>query len=211
MATVSYQLRFSGIMCHHQLALASGVFVNWPELSPLLLNATFGFSHGSQAHVKVICLLESFQIPHFTPPRRTPGPQPKENPSDLRSTASQGQDPPQSWWMEVENPLTCRCFLWLLFSPFLNTPYNPPNLSLRVALTGDSQTFVALGARTSVPGWYIASTSQGNGQCTMHVPTRYITNIFRIFPAGFPMMSPARKWPVRSRCSRSCDHDVPIR
>jgi len=68
-----------------------------------------------------------------------------------------------------------------------------------------------LGARTSVPGWYITSTSQGNGQCTMHVPTRYITNIFRIFPAGFPMMSPVRKRPVHSQCSRSCDHDVPIR
>jgi len=29
----------------------------------------------------------------------------------------------------------------------------------------------SLGAWASVPGWYITSTSQGNGQSTKHVPT----------------------------------------
>ena len=73
-----------------ELALASGVFVNWQELSSLPFNATFRFSHGSRAHVKVTRLLENFwnPPPPFHTPRHIPGPQPEENPSDLRSTAS---------------------------------------------------------------------------------------------------------------------------
>ena len=48
---------------------------------------------------------------------------------------------------------------------------------------------VTLGARTSVPSGYMSSTSQGNGQSTKHVPTRYITSTSRIFPASFPTIS----------------------
>ena len=41
----------------------------------------------------------------------------------------------------------------------------------------------SLGASASVPGQYIASTLQGNGQHIMHVPTQYIPSTFRIFLA----------------------------
>jgi len=93
--------------------------------------------------------------------------------------------------------------------PELN--YNSKWVSLYGSSVPIPGNWLTLGARTSVPSRYITSTLQGNGQCTMHVPTWYITNIFRIFPAGFPMMSPTRKWLVHSQCSRSCDHDVPIK
>ena len=43
-----------------------------------------------------------------------------------------------------------------------------------------------LGARASLPGQYIASTSQGNGQSTWDIPTWSIPGTFRIFPASFP-------------------------
>ena len=49
--------------------------------------------------------------------------------------------------------------------------------------------FLTLGARASIPGWYVASTLQGNGQSTMHVPTQHIPSTFRIFPANFPAIS----------------------
>ena len=55
-----------------------------------------------------------------------------------------------------------------------------------------------LGARTGVLSWYITSTSQGNKQNTMHVPTQYITSTFRIFPANVPAVSLAWEWPVHS-------------
>jgi len=48
---------------------------------------------------------------------------------------------------------------------------------------------LSLGARASVLGWYITSTSQGNGQSTWDVPTQSIPGTFRIFPASFPAMS----------------------
>ena len=51
----------------------------------------------------------------------------------------------------------------------------------------------SLGARGGVPSRYIASTSQGNGRCTQHVPTRYISSTFRIFPANFHAVSPAQE------------------
>ena len=51
----------------------------------------------------------------------------------------------------------------------------------------------SLGARGGVPSWYIASTSQGNGQCTQHLPTQYISSTFRIFPTNFHAIFPAQE------------------
>ena len=52
---------------------------------------------------------------------------------------------------------------------------------------------LSLGARGGVPSRYIASTSQGNGQCTQHLPTRYISSTFRIFPTNFHAIFPAQE------------------
>ena len=46
-----------------------------------------------------------------------------------------------------------------------------------------------LGTKASLPGWYITSTSQGNGQSTWDIPTQSISSPFRIFPASVPAIS----------------------
>ena len=48
---------------------------------------------------------------------------------------------------------------------------------------------LSLGTRASLPGWYIASTSQGNGQSTWDIPTQSIPSTFRIFPVSVPAIS----------------------
>ena len=70
---------------------------------------------------------------------------------------------------------------------------------------------ISLGARGGVLDWYTASTLQGNGQCTHHIPAWYTASMFRIFQANFSAVSQPRTQPVHSQCTQSCDCDVPIR
>ena len=50
----------------------------------------------------------------------------------------------------------------------------------------------SLGARGGVPDWNTANTSQGNGQSTQPIPTRYIPSSFRIFQANFLAVFPGQ-------------------
>ena len=56
-----------------------------------------------------------------------------------------------------------------------------------------SHSSLPLGARGGVPSRYIVSTLQGNGQCTQHLPARYISSTFRIFPTNFHAIFPAQE------------------
>ena len=57
----------------------------------------------------------------------------------------------------------------------------------------ESSAEYTLGARGGVLSQYITSTSQRSGQCTQHLPTGYISSMFRIFPANFHAVSPAQE------------------
>ena len=61
---------------------------------------------------------------------------------------------------------------------------------------------VPLGTSGGVLSRYITSTLQGNGQCTQHVPTQYISSTFRISLANFPAISPAQEMVSTFRVSQ---------
>jgi len=71
---------------------------------------------------------------------------------------------------------------------------------------------MTLGTTAHLPGRYIASTSQGNGQSTWDIPTWSIPTTFRIFPVSVPAISLAwgiaRTFTVSQVTRLQCSHYV---